>query len=72
MGSPLRPAGQVIVTDDRHRSNLGDATQRVRGNVRTPWMVANVFGEDFFLAVWGAKTRLDGNPGHASPSLGSG
>jgi hypothetical protein len=51
--------GCVLVAHRYDNAELHYATERAGSNVRTSWVVAEIFSEQFFAPVWSLKARLD-------------
>jgi len=49
----------VLVANHGHETKLHNAAQHASSNVGTARVVANVFRENFFAAVWSRHTRLN-------------
>ena len=57
----------VLFADRGAKAELDHASQLTGGNVRTARVVAEIFREFFFVAVWSCKPRLYGYPGRGEP-----
>jgi hypothetical protein len=57
----------VLFADCSVKAELDHASQITDGNVRTARVVAEIFREFFFVAVWSCKPRLYGYPGRGEP-----
>ena len=51
--------GCVLVTNDSDKVESRHAAERLGCNIRTAWVVAEVFGELFFAPVRSCEARLD-------------
>ena len=51
--------GGVLIANGRGKSELPYTSQNAGSNIRTAWMVAEVFGEQFFAPVRRRQARLD-------------
>jgi len=56
--------GYMLVANHGHKAKLRNATQHVSGNIGAAGVVANVFCENFFTAVWSRDARLNRYPGN--------
>jgi hypothetical protein len=50
----------VLIADGRGGADFHGASEDMGRNVGTVWLVAKVFGEQFFLSVWSSEACLDG------------
>jgi hypothetical protein len=56
----LRPGPRcVLAANDSDKAELRHASQHLGCNIRTAWVVAEVFGEQFFAPVRSREARLD-------------
>lgn len=67
-GSRLR-LWDVLVANHGHEAKLHNATKQLSSNIGTARVVANVFRENFFAAVWSRDARLDRHPRNGEPLL---
>ena len=51
--------GGVLVANGRGKSELPYTSQNAGSNIRTAWVVADVFREQFFAPVWSCEARFD-------------
>ena len=49
------------------KAELDQTSKLVRCNIRAPRVVADIFAEFFFAAVWSFEARLNGDPGRTRP-----
>jgi hypothetical protein len=49
----------VLVANGCDNAELSRASERVGSNIRTSRVVAKIFSEQFFAAVWSLEARLD-------------
>lgn len=49
----------MLVTNHGHEAKLHNATEHASSNIGTARVVAKVFGQNFFAAVWSRNARLD-------------
>jgi hypothetical protein len=52
----------VLVANHGHLAKLHNATEHVSGNIGAVGVVANVFCQNFFAAVWSRDARLNCYP----------
>jgi hypothetical protein len=49
----------VLVANGCDKAELLRASERVSSNIGTPRVIAKIFSEQFFAAVWSLEARLD-------------
>jgi hypothetical protein len=54
----------VYIANRSHEAKLYQATDQARGKVGAIWIVAEIFGELFFAAVWSREACLNGYLAH--------
>ena len=58
----------MLVTNHGHEAKLHNATEHASSNIGTARVVAKVFGQNFFAAVWSRNARLDRYLRNGDPS----
>jgi hypothetical protein len=53
---------RVFLANNRGQAKVGEASEHLGGNIGTVLVVAEVFGEQFFVSVWSREARFDGYP----------
>ena len=59
----------VLVANHGHEAKLRNATEHAGSNIGTARVVANIFRENFFAAVWSRDARLNRYPRNGKPLL---
>jgi hypothetical protein len=59
----------VLVANHGHEAKLHNAAEHASSNIGTARVVANVFRENFFAAVWSRDARLNRYPRNRGPLL---
>jgi hypothetical protein len=49
---------RVLVANGSDKTYLCHASKHLRSNIGTPWVVAKIFNEQFFVPVWSREARL--------------
>jgi hypothetical protein len=49
----------VLVANGCDKTELHRASERVSRNIRTSRLIAKIFSEQFFAAIWSLEARLD-------------
>ena len=59
----------MLVANHGHEAKLHNAAEHASSNIGTARVVANVFRENFFAAVWSRDARLNHYPRNGKPLL---
>jgi len=54
----------VLIANGRHQAKFRDDAEHMRRNIGTARVVAEIFREFFFVALWRGKARLNRDPRH--------
>ena len=49
----------MLVANGSDKAEFRHASEHLGRNIRTAWVVAEIFGEQFFAPVWSREARLD-------------
>jgi hypothetical protein len=49
----------VLIANGYDKAELHRASERMGSNIGTPRLIAEIFSEQFFPAVWSLEARLD-------------
>jgi hypothetical protein len=49
---------RVLVANGGDKTHVRHTSKHLRSNIGTPWVVAEIFDEQFFVPVWSREVRL--------------
>ena len=55
----------MLITDRRHQAKFRNDAQHMRSNIGTARVVAEIFREFFFVALWSGEFRINRDPRHS-------
>ena len=55
----------MLIANGRHQPKFRNDTEHMRGNIGTARVVAEVFRELFFVAIWSGESRINCDPRHS-------